>query len=80
MLNPDEISAMLSATKPGLYRALFMTAAVTGARAGELFALRWSDVEMTKSGDGSSIRIRRTISWARLKERGDSAALLSAQD
>jgi integrase len=68
ILNPDEVAVMLNATKPGLYRALFMTAAVTGARAGELFALRWGDVEMTKSGEGSSIRVRRTVSWARLKD------------
>ena len=53
ILNPEEIGAMLSETLPGLYRALFMTVAVTGARAGELFALRWSDVEMTKGGEGS---------------------------
>ncbi|MGC2304768.1 site-specific integrase, partial [Candidatus Binatus sp.] len=68
ILNPEEVGAMLNKTSPGLYRALFMTAAVTGARCGELFALRWSDVEMTKSGEGSSIRIRRTVSWARLKD------------
>ena len=68
ILSPDEIATMLSATSPGLYRALFMTASVTGARSGELFALRWSDVEMTKGGEGSSIRIRRTVSWARLKD------------
>lgn len=68
ILNPEEVGAMLSETLPGLYRALFMTVAVTGARAGELFALRWSDVEMTKGGEGSSIRIRRTVSWARLKD------------
>ena len=68
ILNPDEISAMLGATKPGLYRTFFMTAAVTGAREGELFALPWSDVEMTKTGEGSSISIRRTVSWARLKD------------
>jgi integrase len=68
ILNPEEVAAMLNQTSPGLYRALFMTAAVTGARAGELFALRWSDVEMTKNGEGSSIRIRRTVSWARVKD------------
>ena len=59
---------MLNKTSPGLYRVFFMTAAVTGARCGELFALRWRDVEMTKNGEGSSIRIRRTVSWARLKD------------
>ena len=48
ILAPGEVSAMLSKTAPGLYRALFTTAALTGARSGELFALRWADVEMPK--------------------------------
>ena len=57
---------MLEATTPGLYRVLFTTAALTGARSGELFALRWSDVEMP-DGLPAHIYIRRTVSWARVK-------------
>jgi integrase len=68
ILTPEEVGAMLNETGRGLYRAFFTTAAVTGARAGELFALRWSNVKMTKSGEGSLIRIRHTVSWARLKD------------
>ena len=66
ILSPQEIRAMLNATTPGLYRALFTTAALTGARSGELFALRWSDVEMPKDAS-AYVYIRRTLSWARLK-------------
>lgn len=66
VLSPDEIRAMLSATTPGLYRALFTTAALTGARSGELFALRWGDIEMPKNGPVHRY-IRRTVSWARVK-------------
>jgi integrase len=66
VLSPDEVRAMLAETTPGLYRTLFTTAALTGARSGELFALRWGDVEMPKSGP-AYIYIRRTVSWSRLK-------------
>jgi len=58
---------MLKATTPGVYRAFFTTAALTGARSGELFALRWNDIEMPKDGL-AYISIRRTVSWARLKD------------
>jgi integrase len=65
ILSPEEISIMLQATTPGLYRVLFTTAALTGARSGELFALRWSDVE-TPLSRPAHIYIRRTVSWARV--------------
>ncbi len=65
MLSPEEIRAMLKAATPGLYRTLFTTAALTGARSGELFALRWGDVEIPKNG-AAYIHIRRTVSWARI--------------
>lgn len=65
ILNPDEVRAMLNAMSAGLYRALFTTAALTGARSGELFALRWPDIEMSKNRP-AYIYIRRTVSWARV--------------
>jgi integrase len=52
ILSPDEIRLMLEQTSPGLYRALFTTAALTGARSGELFALRWTVVEMPDGRQG----------------------------
>ena len=45
---------------------MIKTAFVTGARSGELLALRWSDLELPKEGAGK-IAIRRSLSWARLK-------------
>jgi integrase len=66
VLSPDEVGAMLDQTTPGLYRTLFTTAALTGARSGELFALRWGDIEMPKNAS-AYIYIRRTVSWSRLK-------------
>lgn len=65
ILSPDEIRAMLNAATPGLYRTLFTTTALTGARSGELFALRWGDIEIPKNG-AAYIYIRRTVSWARI--------------
>jgi integrase len=65
ILNPEETRAMLHAVKAGVYKALFTTAALTGARSGELFALRWADIEMPKNGS-AYIYIRRTVTWARV--------------
>jgi len=66
ILSPGEIRAMLNAATPGLYRTLFTTAALTGARSGELFALRWGDLEIPKNGP-AYLYVRRTVSWARVK-------------
>src|SRR5690349_5241020 len=66
ILNPEEIRNMLEHTTPGLYRTLFTTAALTGCRSGELFALRWADVEMPKDGP-AYIYIQRTVSWAAVR-------------
>ena len=37
---------------------------MSGARSGELLALRWTDLELPKEGPGR-IAIRRSLSWAR---------------
>jgi integrase len=57
---------MLEAANPGFDRTLFLTAFVTGAREGELLALRWTDLELTREGPGK-MAIRRSLSGARLK-------------
>jgi integrase len=64
ILSPEEIRLLLDATTPGLYRTLFTTAALTGARSGELLALRWADIEMPDARP-AYVYIRRTLSWAR---------------
>ena len=66
VLSPYEIRLLLASAKAGFERALFETAYLTGAREGELLALRWTDVELPKEGSGK-IAIRRSLSWARLK-------------
>ena len=66
VLNPAEIKLLLQAAQPGFERMLFETAYLTGAREGELLALRWSDLELPKEGAGK-LAIRRSLSWARLK-------------
>ncbi len=44
--SPEQVRAIIDAA-PAQYRALFMTAALTGARLGELLALRWLDVDLS---------------------------------
>ena len=50
VLSPNEIRKLLEKAQPGYYRTLFLTAYLTGMRSGELFALRWSDVELKGIG------------------------------
>jgi integrase len=57
-LTPEEVDAVARHARPGMYqsidRALFLTAAMTGLRKGELIALRWRDVDWT----AARIRVR----------------------
>src|ERR1700737_1203796 len=66
VLSPPEIKLLLASARPGFERTLFETAYLTGAREGELLALRWTDLELPKEGAGKMV-IRRSLSWARLK-------------
>lgn len=56
-LSGDEVARLLVATPPEYY-ALFATAVMTGARQGELLALRWSDFDP----EMGAIYIRRSYS------------------
>ncbi len=62
--SPEEVKQLLIAAAPGVFRTFFLTAALTGARSGELLALRWEDVDF----DASAIHIRRGVTWARTRE------------
>ena len=57
-LDPLEVQALAEAAVPGDYqaidRALYLTAAMTGLRQGELIALRWRDVDWT----AARVRVR----------------------
>jgi integrase len=62
--SPEEVKRLLVASAPGVFRTFFLTAALTGARSGELLALTWEDVDF----DGAEIHIRRGVTWARTRE------------
>ena len=50
-LEPDDVTTLADRVEPGPYqaldRALYLTAAMTGLRLGELVALRWRDIDWT---------------------------------
>jgi integrase len=62
VLAPEEVWALVRAASSELDGAIFLTAAFTGLRMGELLALRWRDVDFT----GSTIRVRSSWSGGQL--------------
>jgi integrase len=77
-LRLEELEALLRAVPEDLFgptdRSLYVTAAMTGLRQGELAALRWRDVDWT----AGVIRVRRTYSrseWGTPKSRRSSRAV-----
>jgi integrase len=54
VFSPEEVMALVRAAESEQDAALFLTAAFTGLRQGELIALRWRDVDYP----GSAIRVR----------------------
>ena len=57
VLNPDEINSFLDAVTDKKYKTLFKLAIMSGARQGELFGLKWSDIDW----ENSQIHIQRTF-------------------
>ena len=54
VFSPEEVWALVRAAESEQDAAIFLTAAFTGLRQGELLALRWRDVDFT----GSIVRVR----------------------
>jgi integrase len=54
--SPEEVWALVRAASSPEDAALFLTAAFTGLRMGELLALKWGDIDFA----GQSIRVRRS--------------------
>ena len=54
VFSPEEVMALVRAAEAEPDAAIFLTAAFTGLRQGELVALRWRDVDFP----GSAIRVR----------------------
>jgi integrase len=55
--SPEEIHALVRAADSAQDAALFLTAAFTGLRLGELLALRWCDLDLARQ----AIRVRRSF-------------------
>jgi integrase len=73
-LDQSELEALLRATPDPTDRALFLVAAMTGLRQGELLALRWQDVDWA----AGKIRVRRSYvrgHWTTPKSRRSSRAV-----
>ncbi len=62
VFSPEEVWALVRASASEQDGALFLTAAFTGLRMGELLALRWRDVDFA----GSTIRVRASYAGAAL--------------
>ncbi len=59
-LDEEQLRAFLAAAAGDPLEALYVLAVTTGMRQGELFGLRWQDVDLEKR----MLQVRRTISWA----------------
>jgi len=57
VLNPDKINALLKAVTDQKYNTLFRLAIFSGARQGELFGLKWFDMDW----ENSQVHIQRTF-------------------
>ena len=62
VFSPEEVWALVRAARSEADAAIFLTAAFTGLRRGEVLGLRWRDVDFT----GSTIRVRASYAAGKL--------------
>jgi Phage integrase family/Phage integrase, N-terminal SAM-like domain len=72
-LTEDELEALLRATTDPRDRVMYMIAAMTGLRQGELLALRWQDVDWPAAASGSGVTTC-VVSGARQRHVAAAAA------
>jgi integrase len=56
-LNAEQVRMLLAAARGGKFEALYILAVTTGMRIGEIFGLKWSDVDL----EAGILRVRRTV-------------------
>jgi len=59
-LTDEQVRALLDAAAVDRLEALYVVAVTTGMREGELFGLRWRDVDL----ENQMLQVRQTVSWA----------------
>jgi len=61
ILQPEEILALVNAAETRKDRALFMMAALTGMRQGEILGSKWTDIDWTNN----QVHVRRTYNYGK---------------
>lgn len=64
IFSPEEIRALIEAEPNQMYKTLFLTAALSGLRQGELFALRWKNILW----DTGQISVEHSFSYGELNQ------------
>lgn len=73
VLQPEEICALIENARPLKYKVLFMTAVMTGMRAGELLGLKWDDIDFNVS----QVNVKRTHNYGKFHEPKTQASIRS---
>jgi integrase len=69
VFSAEEIARLLAHADSGLFRILFATVAATGLRPEEVYALRWTDLQLEE--ERPQLLVRRSPSWSRGEKEAD---------